>query len=117
MITVPLTRAMPPKKVLELMLTGRRVAADEAERIGFVNRVVPADQLDSAVDELADVLAAKSPAAVRLGRDSFYAVWDLSASESLKVLHPMLTIVSGTDDAREGVAAFMEKRKPEWTGR
>jgi enoyl-CoA hydratase/carnithine racemase len=117
MITVPLTRAMPPKKVLELMLTGRRVPADEAERIGFVNRVVPADQLDAAVDELAEVLASKSPAAVRLGRDSFYAVWDLSASESLKVLHPMLTIVSGTDDAREGVAAFMEKRKPEWTGR
>ena len=117
MITVPLTRAMPPKKVLELMLTGRRVPAQEAERIGFVNRVVPADELDVAVDELAGVLATKSPAAMRLGRDSFYAVWDLSASEALKVLHPMLTIVSGTDDAREGVAAFMEKRKPEWTGR
>ena len=117
MITVPLTRSMPPKKVLELMLTGRRVSAQEADRIGFVNRVVPVHELDAAVDELAGSLAAKSPAVVRLGRDSFYAVWDLSASEALKVLHPMLTIVSGTDDAREGVAAFVEKRTPVWTGR
>src|SRR5204863_2723497 len=72
MITVPLVRSMPPKKVLELMLTGRRVDAAEAERIGFVNRVVPVDQLDAAVDELAASLASKSPAIVKLGRDSFY---------------------------------------------
>src|SRR5438477_7792210 len=78
MITVPLVRSMPPKKVLELMLTGRRVGADEAERIGFVNRVVPVDELDAAVDELASALAAKSPAIVKLGRDSFYAVVDLA---------------------------------------
>ena len=64
MITVPLVRAMPPKKALELMLTGRRVGAVEAERIGFVNQVVPAERLDAAVDELTATLAAKSPAIV-----------------------------------------------------
>jgi enoyl-CoA hydratase len=117
MITVPLVRSMPAKKALELMLTGRRVAADEAERIGFVNRVVPGDQLDAVVAELAAELASKSPAIVKLGRDSFYAVWDLAAREALAYLHPMLTITTGTEDSREGIAAFAERRPPRWTGR
>src|SRR3954447_3256680 len=117
MITVPLTRSMPPKVALELMMTGRRVGAEEALRIGFVNRVVPVDELDGAVTELAGVLAAKSPAIMKLGRDSFYGVWDQSADEALRLLHTMLTITSATDDAAEGIAAFAEKRKPEWKGR
>jgi len=114
MITVPLTRSMPPKKALELMMTGRRVAADEADRIGFVARVVPVDDLDRAVDELAATLAAKSPAVMKLGRDSFYAVWDQSADDALRLLHPMLSVTASTEDAAEGIAAFVEKRKPRW---
>lgn len=117
MITVPLVRSMPPKKVLELMLTGRRVGAEEAERIGFVNRVVPVDGLDGAVDELAGALAAKSPSIVKLGRDSFYAVWDKAAADALAYLHPMLTVTTLTEDAQEGLAAFAEKRPPVWRGR
>ncbi|MBV8235679.1 MAG: enoyl-CoA hydratase/isomerase family protein [Acidimicrobiia bacterium] len=117
MITVPLVRSMPPKKALELMLTGRRVRAEEAERIGFVTRVVAVDELDAATDELAAELASKSPAIMKLGRDSFYAVWDSNAADALNYLHTMLTINTMTDDAAEGIAAFAEKRKPEWKGR
>jgi enoyl-CoA hydratase/carnithine racemase len=117
MITVPLVRSMPPKKALELMLTGRRVDAAEADRLGFVTKVVPVDGLDAEVDALAATLASKSPAIVKLGRDSFYAVWDLGARDALAYLHPMLTITSQTEDTAEGIAAFAEKRAPQWKGR
>ena len=116
-ITVPLCRSMPPKKALELMLTGRRVDAAEAERIGFITRVVAVEELDSAVNELAATLAAKSPAVMKLGRDSFYEVWDVEASKALAFLHGQLTITTLTEDSREGLAAFAEKRSPHWTGR
>ncbi|MGO9028847.1 MAG: enoyl-CoA hydratase/isomerase family protein [Acidimicrobiales bacterium] len=114
MVTVPMVRSMPPKKALELMLTARVVEADEADRIGFVTRVVPHDGLDAAVAELAASLASKPPGAVRLGRESFYAVWDSAATEALPYLHSLLTVTSQTAEAAEGIAAFMEKRPPAW---
>lgn len=117
MITVPMLRSMAPKQALELMMTGRRVPASEAERIGFVNRVVAPDELDAAVAELAGTLASKSPAIMKLGRDAFYTVLDQSAEAALRLLHPMLTIVTQTEDAAEGIRAFAEKRPPEWKGR
>jgi enoyl-CoA hydratase/carnithine racemase len=117
MITVPLVRSMAPKKALELMLSGRVVASEEADRIGFVTRVVPHEDLDAAVDELAAGLASKSPAVMKLGREAFYGVWDMAASDALAYLHAMLTLTNQTDDAAEGIAAFLEKRPARWTGR
>lgn len=117
MITVPLMRSMGPKQALELMLTGRVVGAEEARRLGFVTTVVPAGGLDAAVDQLAATLAAKSPTAMKLGRDAFYAVWDMAARDALVHLHAMLSLINQTDDAHEGIAAFLEKRDPQWRGR
>jgi enoyl-CoA hydratase/carnithine racemase len=117
MITVPLLRSMPPKRVLELMMTGRRVDAAEADRIGFVTRVVPVGELDAAVDELAATLASKSPLITRWGRDSFYRVLDMDPDEALAYLQAMLTVTSASEDTAEGVAAFAEKREPKWKGR
>jgi len=117
LVTVPLIRSMPPKVALELMMTGRRVDAAEATRIGFVTRVVPVADLDDTVGELAGMLAAKSPAALRLGRDAFYAVWDQDVATSLRLLHPLLTLTATTEDAAEGIAAFEQRRPPVWRGR
>jgi enoyl-CoA hydratase/carnithine racemase len=116
-ITVPMLRSMPPKVALELMLTGRRVDSEEAQRLGFVSRVVPVAELDATVADVAATLASKSPALMRLGRDSFYRVLDASAEDALPQLHALLTLATQTDDTAEGITAFIEKREPRWTGR
>jgi len=114
MITVPLLRSMPTKLVLDLLLTGRRVSAEEGLSMGFVSRVVPHERLDQEVADLAGLLASKPATSVRLGRTSFYEVVDLAASDALHLLHRSLTIHLQTDDAAEGLAAFKEKRVPRW---
>ena len=117
MITAVLQRVMPHKAALELMMSGRRITADEAQRLGAVSRVVPRNELDAAVDLVVTGLAAASPVALRLGRDAFYAVEDLDFDTALERLHAGLTAVAATEDAAEGVAAFIEKRHPQWKGR
>ena len=117
MITIPLLRSMSPRLALELMMTGRRVDAEEAARVGLVNRVVPVDDLDVTVDALAAELASKSPTALRLGKTSFTKVLDMDADHALDYLHAMLTITTLSEDSAEGISAFTEKRSPRWTGR
>ena len=117
MITVPLLRSMSPKTALDLMMTGRRVDAHEGQRLGFVQRVVPVAELDATVDALAGELASKSPLIMKWGRDAFYRVLEMDADQALAYLQGMLTVTTLTEDSAEGVAAFAEKRPPEWKGR
>ncbi len=117
MISAVLQRLIPHRVALDLMLTGRRITAEEALRIGVVSQVVPAADLDDAVDAAVDRLADLSPAVLAMGKDAFYAIEDMPLDAALDYLHTGLTAVSMTDDAVEGVGAFVEKRQPDWRGR
>jgi enoyl-CoA hydratase len=117
MIMALIYRNVPRKKTNQLLLLGERVDAHEAERIGIVNRVVPAEQFDAAVAEWAALLAAKSPAIMRLGKDAMFRSMDMAFADALDYLQAQLTIAFATEDIQEGVKAFFEKREPRWTGR
>ena len=116
MISAILTRAMPRKAALELMLTGRLIDPHEALALGAVSRVVARSGLDEAVDEVVSRLSSLSPAALMIGKDSFYGMADAGLDSALDRLHTGLTEIALTDDAREGVAAFLDKRDPEFRG-
>jgi enoyl-CoA hydratase/carnithine racemase len=117
MIMALIYRNLPRKKVNELLLLGEQLSAEEAERIGIVNRVVPAEEFDAAVADWAGRLAAKSPVLMRMGKDALHRAQDMALEDALEFLHAQLTIAFSTDDIQEGVKAFFEKRDPEWTGR
>lgn len=117
MISAIIQRDVPRKVALDMMLTGRRMPVSEGERWGFVNKVVPPADLDTAVDALTRELASKSPLIVGLGKRSFYRAEDMDLSSSLEYLAGMLTVCLSSEDTIEGVTAFMQKRAPEWKGR
>ena len=117
MILALIYRNVPRKKATELLLLGEQISAQEAERIGIVNRVVAADEFDAAVRDWAGKLAAKSPVLMRLGKDALYRAQDMALEDAVEFLHAQLTIAFSTEDIQEGVKAFFEKRDPVWTGR
>jgi 3-hydroxypropionyl-coenzyme A dehydratase len=117
MIMALIYRNVGRKKTNELLLLGERIDAHEAQRLGIVNKVVPAEEFDDVVAVWAQKLASKSPLLMRLGKDAMYRQQDLPFVEALELLHHNLTLAFSTNDVREGVAAFFEKRKPRWTGR
>jgi enoyl-CoA hydratase len=117
MIMALIYRNVGRKKTNELLLLGEQISAEEAERIGIVNRVVPAEEFDAFVADWAGKLAAKSPVLMRMGKDAMFRQQDMAFEEALDFLRAQLTIAFATDDIQEGVKAFFEKRDPVWSGR
>lgn len=106
-----------PKRLLELMLTGERLDAREAQQLGLVNHVVPREQLDAKVDEITKKITSKSPAILRLGRRAFYTMRDMEYEQALEYLASVLAINTMAEDVAEGITAFLEKREPQWKGK
>jgi len=106
-----------PKRLIEMMLTGERLDAKEAQQLGLVNHVVPREQLDAKVDEITKKITSKSPAILRLGRRAFYTMRDMEYEKALEYLASVLAINTMAEDVAEGITAFLEKREPQWKGK
>lgn len=117
MIGAVIFRNVPRKKAMEMALLGERLTSQQALDMGMVTRVVPNDQLDSEVASVLQTLAEKSPIGLKLGKEAFYQVSDMSLEDALDVLAGKIEEVASTEDAKEGITAFIEKRKPNFTGK
>lgn len=117
MIMAVLLRRIPRRRLTEMMLFGEKIDGEEAARMGLVNRCVAPDELDAAVKKISDAIATKSATTVRLGLRALAAQDDMDLEHALPMLRDLLAEVLATDDAREGLMAFLEKRPPKWTGR
>jgi enoyl-CoA hydratase/carnithine racemase len=117
MIMAIIYRNVPRKKVNEMMLLGERLSGEQAVEYGLANKVVPAAEFDGAVAEWATKLASKSPVLMRLGHDAMYRQQDMAVDDALEFLRSQLSLTFTTEDIREGVEAFFDKRDPNWKGR
>ena len=115
--TQRLPRVVGRGKALEMILTGARINAAEALRIGLVERVVPAAETLTATQSLARTLAAKAPVALRYAKEAVVKGLGMSLSDGLRLEHDLSTLLRTTEDRLEGARAFLEKRPPKWSGR
>jgi enoyl-CoA hydratase/carnithine racemase len=113
---VPLSRAIGRKRSLEMLLTGRPIDASTALDWGLVNRVVASDELDAAVADLAEAIAASSPLTVSIGKEAFYRQIERDEHGAYELTKSVMATNSLAGDAQEGICAFLEKRAPVWRG-
>jgi len=111
---IPVARCVGQKKALELLLYGELIKADQALELGLINRVVPKEDLDAAALSWARDLAKKSPVAVKIAKSAFYASRDMPYEAQFAYMNEAFARLCDTSDAKEGVAAFFEKRPPVW---
>jgi len=116
MILPYMLRVLPPRRLQEMCITGERFSARDALDWGVLSYVVPRAELDVKLDWLLARVVDKSPTAIRLGKQAFNAMRDMDLRESLEYAQVMIAAMSSTDDAREGLAAFRDKRPPNFTG-
>jgi len=114
---VALTRAVGRKAAMEMLLLGDLIAAQEAERIGLVNTVVPAEHLDAAIQTVAAKIASKSPLTLSIGKEAFYRQLELPTEQAYAYAAEVMTRNMLAQDAAEGIDAFLGKREPVWCGR
>jgi len=114
---VPLSRNMGRKQAMHMLLTGDFISAQTAQQYGLVNEVVAAAELEQATLVLAQKIVAKSAHAIKLGKDMFYQQLSMDLSDAYAYAAERMTCNMDSHDAREGIDAFIEKRKPEWKGR
>ena len=113
---VAISRVLPRRKVLEMLLTGEPISAQEAYQFGLVNRVVPAEQLEAATWELAQKIRSASPYVVGLGKRAFYRQLELPQHLAYAYAQEVMAMNALADDAQEGICDFLEKRAPQWRG-
>jgi enoyl-CoA hydratase/carnithine racemase len=114
---VALTRAIGRKRALEMLLTGAPIDARTAADWGLVNRVVPASQLREETQILAEQIVESSPLTLGIGKQAFYAQIDLDQTKAYDYTKEIMSLNAMTEDAQEGISAFLEKRKPYWSGK
>jgi len=117
MIGALIFRNVLQKKAMEMILLGERMTAREALAMGLITRVVPVGNLDEEVNNVLWSLVSKSPIGMRIGKQAFYGTADMSLKDALNYLSEKFKEVASTEDAREGITAFFEKRPPVFTGR